>query len=238
MLSTIQSQWGKLPQYGQALIGGLAGGAVGGAGLGLGTSRRDGESEEEFSARRRQNMISGALTGGAAGAAVPYAASLFGEDKPQSLTSKAVDYWNPMHNTVSGAAAGGAVGAGAGAGVAGAGMGVANKLVPGVINNPLAEQLALEKETMGTLAPGKGQLPAPEFLDSKDKVLRLTNLLKAKGGNSALRKSTYGSLENYNQEFKDLHLERMGRLGKVLRGAGWTGGLAGAGLGAYNAMSE
>jgi hypothetical protein len=57
-----------LSQYRDQIVGGLAGAAIGGGAVGLGTTQGQNETEEQFKNRRLQNALIGALSGGAAGA--------------------------------------------------------------------------------------------------------------------------------------------------------------------------
>lgn len=56
-----------LSQYKDQIVGGLAGAAIGGGAVGLGTSKSDTETDQEFKNRRLQNALIGAVSGGALG---------------------------------------------------------------------------------------------------------------------------------------------------------------------------
>ena len=92
--------------YTRAIIGALAGGTLGGVGAAyLAPDRADGETEEEYKARRNSSAFIGALGGAAGGAAlnqyaVPQIQSFFADPPPKkdskpatpSLLSRGVDY--------------------------------------------------------------------------------------------------------------------------------------------------
>lgn len=104
-----------LSQYKEQLIGGLAGAAIGGGTLGLGTSRGENETPEEFEARRKQNAIIGAISGGALGTAggdiYKRVSESLGKSSPSpgiisKMESGAAAGLNPLSNPVAGGVSG------------------------------------------------------------------------------------------------------------------------------------